>query len=332
MRKSGLASVVIAALVVCGSVTGATSATTEAVSSEIAFSGRPAFPIGSYPFAIWTVRGDGRDLTKLTRPPKDAQDFAPAWSPDRRRIAFLRQLALGEIPRRGYVSRLDLMVMNIDGSAPRQLPSANGHGLAWSPDGTRIAFGKDYAGDKWIWTIKPDGSDADPLAPGQHPSWSPSGRQIAFTGHESGSYAGKDAETFVMNADGSALRKLVPGFGGDNHRPAWSPTGRQIAFIGCRCGFGTGEPFTRGWITRNSLYIVKPNGKALRKLVGRASVHGGNFPEWSSDGSRLLIERQVPWGSFGLFVASVSGGLRRMATPPVAQSPALSPEGQASLT
>ncbi len=210
------------------------------------------------------------------------------------------------------------MVMNADGSSPRQLPSVSvhGQGLAWSPDGTRIAFVKDYAGEKWIWTIKPDGSDADRLAPGDHPSWSPNGRQIAFTAHESGSYAGKDAETFAMNADGGALRKLVPGFGGDNHRPAWSPNGRQIAFFGCRCGFGTGEPFTRTYIARHSRYIVKPNGEALRRLAGRAALYGGNFPEWSDDGSKLLIERQVPWGSTSLFLVGVSGGLRRVATPP----------------
>jgi Tol biopolymer transport system component len=147
MRKSGLASVV-AALVACGSITGGTSATTQAVSSKIAFS-RPSPPTGYHGGAIWSVRGGGRDLVQLTRPPKDAIDNAATWSPDRRGIVFVRQLALGgRDSRDGYILRRHLMVMNANGSASRQLPSVH-DGLqhpAWSPDGTRIAFVKNYGG------------------------------------------------------------------------------------------------------------------------------------------------------------------------------------------
>jgi len=176
---------------------------------------------------------------------------------------------------------------------------------------------QELRGDKWIWTIEPDGSDAHLLAPGEHPTWSPNGRQIAFTRYAFERYEGGRTEpnarklvrteAFVMNADGSARRKLVPGFDGDNHRPAWSPNGRQIAFIGCRCGFGDVD------LTLNSLYVVNPNGEALRKLADQVAVRSINFPEWSSDGSKLLVERLIS-GFPNAFVVSMSGGLRQVAT------------------
>jgi TolB protein len=58
------------------------------------------------------------------------------------------------------------------------------------------------------------------------PAWSPDGQHIAFAGSrnlKSGGYLTTDL--FVMNADGSGLRRLAK-LPGDEHDPDWSPDGR----------------------------------------------------------------------------------------------------------
>jgi hypothetical protein len=89
-----------------------------------------------------TDGSDPRQLTALLSP----RSFLPAWSPDGSRIAFVY-----EVPHTNYQHvRYTVAVMNADGSGVRDLAwagdmiyaySGRGPGsLAWSPDGSRIAF------------------------------------------------------------------------------------------------------------------------------------------------------------------------------------------------
>jgi Tol biopolymer transport system component len=75
---------------------------------------------------IYTVRPDGSGLRRVTR----RGGSAPEWSPRGDRLAFVRA---GTI-----------RVVRADGRRSRRLQLAEGHfasgGLAWSPDGKRIAF------------------------------------------------------------------------------------------------------------------------------------------------------------------------------------------------
>jgi TolB protein len=73
--------------------------------------------------------------------------------------------------------------MTADGSGSRDLSQDvfvdTGHtlGLAWSPDGTRLAI--DYGVD--IYTIEADGSDLTLVIPDAgDPNWSPDGSRIAY--------------------------------------------------------------------------------------------------------------------------------------------------------
>jgi Tol biopolymer transport system component len=57
--------------------------------------------------------------------------------------------------------------------------------------------------------MNPDGTDLVKLAEGRRPAWAPDSRQIVFE---------RDSGLFLMNADGTEIRKLTDGF----HRaPAW---------------------------------------------------------------------------------------------------------------
>lgn len=93
----------------------------------------------------------------------------------------------------------------------------------WSPDGTRIAFDRQFARATWIYSIGADGGGLRRLEEGEQPAWSPDGRRIAFTD-------GRDV--LVMRADGSHVRSIATAdsFGDTDiyailGEPAWIPNG-----------------------------------------------------------------------------------------------------------
>lgn len=120
--------------------------------------------------------GDGGQERQLTS--DGQQNVEPAWSPDRRWLAYRSHT------RRG------IWVVPVAGGSPRQL-STFGAQPAWSPDGLRVAFGAlgtVMAARTEIWSVRADGTDLRPLtrsgAPeGAHqsPAWSSDGRRLAFT-------------------------------------------------------------------------------------------------------------------------------------------------------
>src|SRR5688572_8403679 len=97
----------------------------------------------------------------------------------------------------------------------------------------KIAFSR---GDS-IWTVNPDGSDRTQITNGAKdtaPRWSPDGGQIAFTSSRADpnpfTCTSCDRDVYVMDADGSDMRRLThtaPGFG---FGPSWSPDGTRLAF------------------------------------------------------------------------------------------------------
>lgn len=93
------------------------------------------------------------------------------------------------------------------------------------------------------------------------PVYSPDGRQIAFMSARDG-----NTEIYVMNADGSNVRRLTNHPAGDS-TPTWSPSGTQIAFTSDR----TGKP---------QIYIMSAvDGSNLRRLsMGESEA---DRPTWS---------------------------------------------------
>jgi TolB protein len=145
----------------------------------------------------------------------------------------------------------------------------------WSPDGTRIAFGRECRARSFdIYTVGSNGAGLRRLTSGapvdQWPAWSPNGREIVFVrGVSAGS------ELYVVNAAGGGLHRLTRNKVMDQ-APAWSPDGQSIAFSRTIGG-------------RNRLMLMRADGSGQRSI---RSVPGGE-PAWSPDGSRLAFARAV---------------------------------------
>jgi hypothetical protein len=110
-----------------------------------------------------------------------------------------------------------------------------------------------------IATLNPDGSGWARLTWGEDtaPAWSPDGRRVAFDRYDPG-----PSTVYVIDADGSDLRALVPGTS-----PTWSPDGSQIAYA-----------------HGGSLYVVDADGGPSREVVRSEGRDGIMTPAWSPDG------------------------------------------------
>ena len=138
--------------------------------------------------------------------------FCPTFSPDGAQIAYFH--GMGDWGN-------DLRVMNADGTGVRVLFDQEfGHvnDLAWSPDGSRLAFDALYGSG--IWIVGVDGSGLTAVSQGgggAAPRWSPTGRQLAFQ---------SSGGIWVINDDSSGLRLVAP----VGRNPVWSPDGSRIAY------------------------------------------------------------------------------------------------------
>jgi len=190
--------------------------------------------VGTETRRIATISSDGSGLKELTHcdSPECLSDTSPVWSPDGSEIAWARMSgAHAVIPE-------SIFVLGAARSAPETtlvLPGLSFvGGLAWSPDGARIAFDASEEGTKRFSIYVVDVNDGTvgrltncPISECSigdlHPSWAPDGSRIVFA---------RDGDLYLMNANGSDVRRLYscrPSCTAAME-PVWSPDERKIAF------------------------------------------------------------------------------------------------------
>jgi Tol biopolymer transport system component len=204
--------------------------------------------------------------------------FGGAWSPDSRRIVFIRWH--GQSDTTG-----DLVVANADGSNQRVLRSITGAtDLSWSPDGSRIAYTANGPVSE-LHIIRADGSKDIVIARGRAAQWSPDGRRLSFL-WQRGNVAAESVT--IINRDGTHARVIdtaaVDPYG---QGIGWSPDGRTIVYrtddasAACSC---------------MNLYVQRIDGTSRRQIL-----HGIQHQEfgplyWTRDGRTVIYTSFVQRG------------------------------------
>ncbi len=258
-------------------------------------------------FEIYSMRPDGSDVRQLTRneasSESEADDLAPAWSPDGRMIAFTST----RDHRGDGIESQELYVMNADGSGQRRITDdePNVAGAGWLKDG-RVVFLSCRQGiaDCDVLALDPDDGEPDRLhrsgGANEFVSVTPDGERLVISTFDR-SASEVDPRVEVTDLDGENREVLIE----DGGEPAWSPHGERIAFVSDRDRNG---PCLFHDCTGHAaeLYVADADGANTRRLTRTTAqeVH----PRWSPDGEKLVFARiGAEGGDYDLFVINGNG-------------------------
>ena len=164
---------------------------------------------------IYTMNVDGTDVWRLTS--AEGYDGGAWWSPDGEKIVYrawhpvdsaltgYRDLLARRLVR---PNRMELWVMNADGSDKRQITRLGGANFApsWLPDGKRLIFSSNYlrprSGNFDLFLVNIDGTGLEQVTTEESfdgfPVFSPGGRSLVWASNR---HTAKPGDTNLFIAD-----------------------------------------------------------------------------------------------------------------------------------
>ncbi len=176
---------------------------------------------------LWTIRANGSHARRLPMRSRGF-DVEPRYSPDGRRVAFMRLRLEPEF-------RQAIFIVNRKTHRVRRLTPwrLNSEHPTWSPDGRWILFNN--SPDGTIQLMRSNGDERRTIVAaskgfGGHKPWfSPEGSQILFMCENQGTLKRPppdySQDICVMNADGSNIVKVIDTPDEFENWPSWGPAG-----------------------------------------------------------------------------------------------------------
>jgi Tol biopolymer transport system component len=294
--------------------------------SQLAFTSE-ALPKGTSGLSLISIS----DLTArpLITPPASHTDWGPAFSPDGKRIAFVRGQA-GGVPE-------DLVVMDIATGVIHTLVQQESFILgspAWTPDGESLVFASNRGAPaldnfcEWRGPAQLEGTGE----PVWHPAIARVGDRLAY---QKVTNPLNIWEVDPTSKNTQAARVLVSSTAGTNVGAQFSPDGKKLVFMSDRNGSMeiwtsnrdgsnpiqlttvrlAGTPrwspdsktiaFDVGWREHGAIFIVRPDGGVPQPIVqdGNNNV----VPSWSRDG-RWIYFASDRSGSMQVWKTPLDGG------------------------
>lgn len=202
----------------------------------------------------------------------------------------------------------------------------------YSPDGSRIVFISDRAGQSNPWVMNADGTGPRPIfldldTRVVEPTWTSDGRAVvlrqqALAGSE------RSSGIWMYRVDGEPVRELL---GADQRGAAWPSLSRDGQYLYYHLAVGP-DDMVKGAYQLRRLELV--TGQISEITTGtdqeqyRGSSGGAIAPEISPDGRWLAFARRIPDGTISyrghrigprtaLFVRDLSSGSERLVMDPI---------------
>jgi Tol biopolymer transport system component len=222
----------------------------------------------------------------------------PSFSPDGKKIVFTQ----GD-----WLFGDKLYIMNSDGTDPEEFLDLGEPGPScpsWSPNGRIIAFILQRTNEEGLYLVNLEDPNHITQISNIHPAksqpaWSPDGRRLAFISEQRfREYLGggfsketRDLDVYIVNLDGSGLRKIVDGAS----EVSWSPDGKRLAYEAIDGYHIIDIDDQYGY----SDYHIVPY---KTPFFGK----GGSFPvRWSPDGRYIVYCKEIWPGLAGIYAISV---------------------------
>jgi serine/threonine protein kinase/Tol biopolymer transport system component len=232
--------------------------------------------------AIWQMGAQGEEPRRLVTAPEDEKFDWAVWSPDGRRVAYVRYQQMPDKVKISIESR------DLKGGPPTVIvsdPSFPGNGIAWLPSGSIIyTMREDEVGRvrDSLWDVRVDTRTGAPVSkPRRITDWAEDhlvdvsgtadGKQLAVTklSRQTDVYVGE------LEAGGRRLknprRLTLEEF--DDYPGTWMPDSKAVLF----------------WSNRNATWGIYKQG--LDQTTAQTIVTGPDYKDWpvvSPDGSWIL--------------------------------------------
>lgn len=149
---------------------------------------------------------------------------------------------------------------------------------AFSPDGKSIVYASDVEGNFEIYSRVLATGETKRLTNGpgheSFPTFSPDGTQIIFNSD----VEKENTDVYLMNIDGSDVRKITDGPGWDSSPPNnWSPDGTQVLLLSDRDG-------------RENIYLMNIEPFAPRRIAPDVESDQPLDPSYAPDGVRIAYQ------------------------------------------
>ncbi|HEX9208065.1 MAG TPA: S9 family peptidase [Steroidobacteraceae bacterium] len=240
---------------------------------------------------LWRVGYDGLDRVQLTQTPKSSE-WAPAWSPDGRWLAFLSD-------RGDDDAVTQVWALPATGGEARALTNLPGgvEDFHWSPDSRRLAV---IAQDPSRPAGTPKPKNPPPIVT----------ERFHFKQDIAGYLGARRSHLYLVDVATGRSEQLTSG-DHDEHGPAWSPDGRRIAYV-TRRGADADRTGKLG------LYLIEPRAGASETALATLSsvddeAGNGLRPQWAPDGRRIAYltggeDRWIYYAPLQLAIVEVTDG------------------------
>ncbi|HYY97270.1 MAG TPA: PDZ domain-containing protein [Pyrinomonadaceae bacterium] len=258
-------------------------------------------------FTAPAKEGEVRNLTDS----QGVREFAPAWSPDGRWVAYLSDRS-GEY---------EIYVRASDGSGEERRVTTDGNiwrfAPVWSPDSTKLAYGDKNQRLRFVEVSTGRTTDVDRSAHNDitNYSWAPDSRWLAYSKLGDNQFS----EIWVYSLASARTRKLTGGWTSDTE-PVFDPKGRYLYFLSNRDFNLTFSGYEFNYLYTNP----------TRVYVGLLASDGPALFLPTSDEERVKTKEQPLTPPPNPAQAQPAQGAKPQGQPAAAASPTPQSEAQAS--